>query len=172
MIYVTVVPTLRSALSLLAPIIVQYVDVPNIAPNRVLLYVFSPLILLAGIAGSVLGLLPILRFHQVMLMHKTEMTEVLNRVSSRIVALKMDLAGMSQRVERESTGDIHKLPDASKPVDDVVKEISALESFYKAHQNINTWPLNRQVLIKIWATQTFLWGQVIALWNSASKSIQ
>ncbi|MGA1285744.1 MAG: hypothetical protein ACO34J_17035, partial [Prochlorothrix sp.] len=36
------------------------------------------------------------------------------------------------------------------------------EAFYQAHQEVNTWPLNRKVLVEIWATQTFMGSQVIA----------
>ena len=42
-------------------------------------------------------------------------------------------------------------------------------SSYQAHQEVNTWPLNRKVLVEIWATQTFMGSQVIATWNLISQ---
>jgi hypothetical protein len=124
--------------------------------NRVLLYSFAPLILLAGIIGSIFGLLPILKFHQAMLMHKKEMVDLLNQVSNEVVELKASLIEMAEDTDQKS-------------IDDTLKKIRSLESFYKDHQDINTWPMNKQVLVRIWGTQTFLFGQVVVLWNLVSR---
>ena len=156
MICVTVVPTILSALILLAPIVASAAVSPYIVANDILLFGFSPLILFAGIIGSILGLAPLFKFHQVMLEHKIEMTEVLNQVSVKIIALKKAVVEMPRSAKQET-------------MDDLLREITALESFYEAHQNINTWPINKQVLVSIWGTQVFLLGQVAALWNWIAK---
>jgi hypothetical protein len=155
MVYVTVVPTLLSAFILLGPILAVIFDLPVPIANPILVFGFSPLILIAGILGSVIGLLPALKFHRVMVGQKTEMIESLNQVSQRIIELKKSLVEMPKSTKQDP--------------EDTLKEIGALEAFYKAHEKINTWPVNKQVLVGIWTTQTILWGQVVALYNLAMR---
>ncbi|NEQ29868.1 MAG: hypothetical protein F6K04_02505 [Leptolyngbya sp. SIO4C5] len=56
-------------------------------------------------------------------------------------------------------------------VETLRSDIAAYESFYNAHQKLNTWPFNRKVLVEIWATQTFIGGQILATWNLIAQLI-
>lgn len=150
--YVTAVPTILSAWILIAPVLATFTSSYMPVANRVLLFGFAPIILAAGICGSLLGLFPILRFHQVMLEHQEEMMKALNQVSEKIVQLKKNFVDSAENHDDKETTAL-------------LKKISDLESFYKSHQTINTWPLNQPVLIKIWTTQAFLYGQVMGLWK-------
>jgi hypothetical protein len=63
-------------------------------------YAFISLLLTGGIVGSILGLVPIFKFHQVMLSQREEMLELLNQISQRIVALKLELSRSSSNAGR------------------------------------------------------------------------
>jgi len=156
LLYVTVMPSLLSACILVAPLI----PTPLLllfAANNVLLFWLSPLILFAGILGSILALLPVLSFHQTMEKQKIEMIVILEKVSSKIIALKNNFI-------------ISQQSDPPENLDRLIKEITALEAFYKSHENINTWPINKHVLVNIWGTQVFLVGQVAAFLNWVTKT--
>jgi hypothetical protein len=84
---------------------------------------------------------------------KFKFLEYLNIISQRIIELKMNLEESDVTLEK-NTGDI-------------IKEIVTLQEFYNSHDRINTWPLNRKILIGIWTTQTILWGQVVGLYKLA-----
>jgi len=156
MVYVTIAPTFRAVLIFLASYIGENLDFPHIVANDILLLGFAPVILIVGIIGSIVALSPMHAFHQVMLKHRHEIARLLNRVSAEIVALKEQIATMPQNAEMRA-------------VDETLKRISDLETFYGSHQNINTWPMNRQVLIRVWASFVFLIAQVVALWNFISS---
>lgn len=156
MIYVTVIPTILSALLLITPLIGQSIDLINVIPNRVLLFGLAPMILFFGISGSVVALIPAIKFHKIMLEQKPDFVNYLNDVSKEIVLIKKKLISDSQSDDEHS-------------IENLQKRLSFLESFYKSHQSINTWPMNRQILIKVWSTQTFLFAQVLALWNWINK---
>ncbi|MAT96444.1 MAG: hypothetical protein CL608_04810 [Anaerolineaceae bacterium] len=155
MVYVPVTPTILSALIILAPILSSFTSLNLPIANRVLLYGFAPVILLAGIIGSSIAITPLFKFHQVMLNKKRNAVEQLNHVSEQIVELKSRIAASQSRDDFEET----------------VKKLGILETFYKEHQKINTWPMNKRVLTEIWGTQAFLFGQALALWNLTSKFI-
>ncbi|HEY9880991.1 MAG TPA: hypothetical protein V6D29_21205 [Leptolyngbyaceae cyanobacterium] len=151
LINVPVVPTLSSAFLL----VLGYLSVLQLSPAN---YSFIFGLLACGVAGSLVGLLPLLVFHQAMLKQQAENQFLIAQISARIVQLKIDFA--------------KSLPAPNQgTVEDYKKDIEAYESFYQAHQHINTWPMNRKTLAELWATQTFLISQVAVLWNLANKLI-
>lgn len=156
MIYVTVIPAIRSALVLVSRFIAVRFDIPYINPNDVLLFVFSPLILLAGIAGSIVALIPIFKFHSIMESQKERLVDSVNKLSDEIVELKQKLLVAAQQKDTSSC-------------DEIQKQINLLEPVYKSYQDINTWPIDKKVLTKIWSAQAFLIAQVITLWNWVSQ---
>ncbi|MBD3196536.1 MAG: hypothetical protein GF317_15860 [Candidatus Lokiarchaeota archaeon] len=153
MIYITLVPTILSLFILVGPVMKIIMDIPTPLANSTLLFIFSPLILFSGITGSIIALVPLIKYHKVMENQKIKFFEYLNIISQRIIELKMNLE------ESDVT--------LKKNAGDIIKEIVTLQEFYNSHDRINTWPLNRKILIGIWTTQTILWGQVVGLYKLA-----
>jgi hypothetical protein len=151
--YVTFMPTLLSAFLLASPLINQYTKLNLPISNSVLLYGFAPLILLAGIAGSAVALTPIFKIHQEMMLQKPRAIEALNQISNQILELKSEIINTLK----------------NKSADELFKRLRTFEELYKQRQEINTWPLNKNILTKIWGTQTLLFGQVLALLNLISQ---
>jgi len=155
MLYVTVMPTILSACILIAP----FFSTPILrlfSANTVLLFGLGPVILFAGLIGSIFALLPIFSFHRVMEAYKLEMIKTLEQISSKIVALKKKFL-------------IQEQSNSPENLENILNELNALETFYKANENINTWPINRQILVNIWGTQVFLIGQVVTFLNWVSR---
>lgn len=151
LIYVAVIPTGVSAIELL----LGYVGWLELSSSN---YVFFVVMLVYGLIGSLVGFLPIFKFHRVMLSQRDVGMVMLNQLASRILKLKAGLLAASA-TPTEGT------------VETLRSDIAAYESFYHAHQKLNTWPLNRKVLFEIWATQTFVGGQLLATWNLISQFI-
>ncbi len=152
MLYIPLVPMILSGVMLFSPYLKILQHIPDIY-NRFLIYRFCPFILGAGIVGSIIALWPVFRFHKLMTVMKYDMMDQLSHVSERIVTLKSQIL----------TNQI------SENIDDVMKEITTLEEFYRSSRSINTWPLNKNTVAQIWMSQTFLVSQILALWNFISQ---
>lgn len=150
--YILLVPMLLSGVMLFSPYFEILRHLPDIS-NKFLIYRFCPFILGAGIAGSIIALWPVFRFHQVMVDMKYDLLTQLSQVSERIVALK----------EQILTNQV------SEKTENVMKEIATLETFYRSYYPINTWPLNKNTVAQIWMSQTFLVSQLLALWGFISQ---
>lgn len=151
LIYIPVVPTILSALLL----VFGYTELIQLGEIQ---YIFIFWFLTISLISSIIGLLPIFKFHQVMLMQRDDEVFMLAQLSDHIVKLKQEFVQVSSTLER-GTADNYK------------NDIAAYESFYQSHQHINTWPVNRKVLIEIWAAQTFLISQLAAAWNLITQFI-
>lgn len=151
LIYIPVVPTILSALLL----VFGYTSLIQLGKIQ---YILMFWLLTCSLIGSIIGLLPIFKFHQVMLMQRDDEVSMLTQISDRIVKLKQEFVRTSSSLER-GTAESYK------------SDIAAYESFYQSHQHINTWPVNRKVLIELWATQTFLLSQLAAAWNLIAQFI-
>lgn len=160
MVYVTVVPTVISAFILTVPFWAPYVLpihlLQYVTANQFVLRGLCPIILFVGILGSALGLLPFFRFHYEMLQHKLENAKILSGIAEKIVVLKMAVVEISEN-------------NGSGSIDDTLKKLNALQSIYEANNKTSSWPMNKQVLVRIWGTQTFLFGQIVLLFNSIKQ---
>jgi len=149
LVYIPVIPTLISAIEL----VLGHVGLMELTKSN---YVFLMVLLVYGLVGSLIGLAPIFKFHQVMLSQREVGTVMLNQLANHIMHLKGELFKVSVNLEQ---GTVERLRS----------DIAAYEAFYSAHQNINTWPINRKVLVGIWVTETFLGGQLWVTWNLISQ---
>lgn len=149
LIYVPVIPTVISACELL----LAYIGLIQLTKSN---YVFLLALLVYGLVGSFIGLLPIFKFHRVMQSQQSTGITMLNQLANRILKLKEEIFKSFETLEEGS-------------VESIRSDIAAYETIYNAHQNINTWPINRKVLVEIWGTQTFVAGQLLATWNLISQ---
>jgi len=150
MIYVAVIPTIFSALVILS----SYFNL--VALNfSIRNYILAYVLLLFGAMGSMLGLAPVFRMHEAMVRQNTEAANVLHQISQKIIELNYELSQSLQTVNKQAA-------------EEISGRIAACEAFYQKYQSVNTWPINPDILVKIWASQTFLVGQIVALWNLAS----
>ena len=90
-VYVAVIPTVISALILIAPLLTPIELHPYIVANKVALFGLSPLVLLLGIVGSAIGLTPLMKYHKIMRHYKRELGGALNEINQRIIVLKNQL---------------------------------------------------------------------------------
>ncbi|MBD3306903.1 hypothetical protein GF339_10760 [candidate division KSB3 bacterium] len=155
MLYILLVPMILSGVMIFSPYFKILQRLPDIS-NQFLIYRFCPFILSTGIIGSIIALWPVFNFHKIMTDMKYDMINQLSRVSERIVTLK------NQILTNQISGSI----------DDIMKEISTLETFYRTYHSINTWPLNKTTVAQIWMSQTFLASQTLALWNLISQILE
>jgi len=151
LIYIPIIPTLVSA----SELVLGYLGLLELTKSN---YVFLIVLLIYSLIGSLIGLLPVLKFHRVMQSQRDSGMAILNQLAHRILQLKGELFKTSPSLQGEA-------------VESLSSEITAYEAVYHAHQNINTWPINRKVIVEIWATQTFVVGQLLATWNLISQFI-
>ncbi|MEM9119742.1 MAG: hypothetical protein AAGD09_17935 [Cyanobacteria bacterium P01_F01_bin.56] len=50
-------------------------------------------------------------------------------------------------------------------VGEIKGQIEACEDYNDRYRELNTWPINRAAIVRVWATQTFLISQIVAVWN-------
>ena len=152
MIYVATVPTLVSTLFVVLPYLARAINPDLPKPNaRLQNSIIVPGVMFAGIFGSLFALVPVFRFHKVMIDQKIAHVALLERVAARVVHLKGAIAGLATQSD-------------SAVIEEVIEELDVLEGFYRQHRNINTWPIGKRTLLELWATQTALYGQVLAFW--------
>lgn len=155
LIYIFVAPTIISAFIVIGPFIrsVTGADVP--LANQGAVFGFSVFILFFAIVGSLALIQLIFKYHNVILAQTGMVFRNLNAIATEISRLRStseSLVGSPKQAELKN----------------YLEQIEVLERLYQSTATINSWPLNRQYLLKIWTTQTFLVGQGIALWNLLS----
>ena len=114
---IAVVPTALSALIILAPFVAPSWILRYVVANEVALFGFAPLVLCLSAVGCGIGLVPLFRFHSVMVAQRPRLDEMLGRVAERIVELRDWLA----------SGDG---PPSTPPREPSITELTALERLY------------------------------------------
>jgi hypothetical protein len=149
---IAALPTVLSALIILAPFVAPPWILSYVVANEVALFGFAPLVLFLSAVGCGIGLVPLFRFHSVMLAERPRLDEMLGRVAERIVELRDWLA----RIDG---------PSSSTPREPSITELAALERLYAIQEHVGTWPVSARVLTGIWAALVFVGGQIVALWS-------
>ena len=148
MMYVAVIPTVISALFLLAHFAPDGIA-GYLAANTTLLYGFTPLILSVGIIGLVIGFLPLFRFHLTLIRHQDEWTAQLAVLADRIITEKARIMTPSE----DST---------ALPLDVVLNTITGLQSHYEASRRVRMWPVDTGQVTRIWGSVALVSGQLLA----------
>jgi hypothetical protein len=85
----------------------------------------------------------------------------LSKLSFKIVKLKDELLEHYNNCDNKNIDQTNSL----------YKNLGDMESYYNANCSINIWPMNKQVLVGIWGTQTFLFAHAATLWKVALSPI-
>ncbi len=155
MMYVAVIPTALSAVFLLAHFAPQGFAA-YLTPNDTLLFGFTPVILVAGALGLIIGCLPLFRFHLAIIKHRDEWTQELKALAERIIAEKAK---------------IFRPPDGAgePPIDAVLKTVTELQSHYEASRKVRMWPVDGGLVAQIWGSVALVSGQLLAFIETVRK---
>ena len=156
MMYVAVIPTVLSAVFLLA-YFVPSGAFGYLVANDTLLFRFTPLILGLGVIGLVIGFLPILEFHVTILTSRSELTSQLQRLADRIIAEKARILRLDDLDE--------------KRLDERLKTVGELQSFYDASQKVRLWPVDGAQVVRIWSAVAFVSSQLLGFMGTIRKAL-
>lgn len=151
-IYVFLAPTLTSVFILIGPTIQLLTGVKIPITDRQVILKFSAVVLILSVLGSIAGIELIFRFHKVMRSQYNKVIERLNSLSRDVVELREMSIAQAQNV------DIEVLKTNAE-------KTAVLVQLYQQQKMINCWPINQKILKRLLTSQSFLLGQIIALWN-------
>jgi hypothetical protein len=157
MMYVAVIPTVLSAVFLLA-YFVPSGALGYLLANKMLLFGFTPLILGVGVIGLVIGFLPLFKFHLTILTFRKEWTNQLKGLADRIVVEKARILRSSDDLDPKRLGERLHL-------------VGELQSLYDASRKVRMWPVDGAQVIRIWGSVALVGGQLLGFMETVRQAL-